>query len=99
MPDQVIEYQMSHLVHLIIKFHKISSQKRGPDNTPGSTYIPLALGSDTQKSSLSYRHAEGRDSRLNNPGLGADSIIAKFANEAYKYTLYQRTCNQSDETL
>jgi hypothetical protein len=72
-------------------------KERTPENTPGSTYIPPALGSDAQKSSLSYRPAECRDSRLNNPGPGAYSMTAKFAHEANKYTLHQRTGNQSDE--
>jgi hypothetical protein len=63
-------------------------KERAPEKTPGSTYIPPALDSDAQKSSLSYRHAEGRDSGLDNPGPSADSITSKFANEANKYTLY-----------
>jgi hypothetical protein len=71
---------------------------RDAENTPGPGYVPPALGSDAQKSALASRHSEGRDSRLDNPGPGAYTIAPKFANDANKYTLHQRTGTRSDET-
>jgi hypothetical protein len=64
---------------------------RQTDNIPGPNYIPPGLGSDAQKSTLASRHADVRDSRIDNPGPGSYSIPPKFANEATKYTLHQRT--------
>jgi hypothetical protein len=67
--------------------HKV----RVGDDTPGPSYVPPNLGTDAQKSALSSRRAEPRDSRADNPGPGAYSIAPKFANEGTKSTLHQRT--------
>ena len=53
--------------------------------------MPPPLGADAPKNSMSYRHGEARDSRLDNPGPGAYNIEPKFANDANKFTLHQRT--------
>ena len=67
--------------------HKV----RDVENTPGPNYVPPPLGADAQKTSMSYRHGESRDSRYDNPGPGAYNIQSKFANDAQKSTLHGRT--------
>ena len=82
---------------------KISMSSRHADReitaTPGPNYVPPALGADAPKPSLSYRHAGARDSRIDNPGPGAYNIEPKFANDAQKYTLHQRTGKTDDTTI
>ncbi|OHT07437.1 hypothetical protein TRFO_24326 [Tritrichomonas foetus] len=67
------------------------ANERGIADTPGPNYVPPPLGSDAKKSTMSYRHGEARDSRIDNPGPGAYNVQPKFANEAQKSTLHQRT--------
>jgi hypothetical protein len=74
-------------------------RERAAESTPGPGYIPPALGADAQRSVLASRHAQGRDSRLDNPGPGAYTITPKFANDANKYTLHGRTGQRTDETI
>ena len=73
--------------------YSLSSRHKVKDveNTPGPNYVPPPLGADAQKSSMSYRHGETRDSRYDNPGPGAYNIQPKFANDAQKSTLHGRT--------
>ena len=82
---------------------KISMASRHADRevtaTPGPNYLPPALGADATKTTMSYRHAETRDSRLDNPGPGAYSIQPRFANDAPKATLHQRTGKTDDNTI
>jgi hypothetical protein len=66
-------------------------EPRGLEDSPGPNYIPPPLGSDAQKTAMSYRHGEVRDSRLDNPGPGAYNIEPRFANDAPKATLHGRT--------
>jgi hypothetical protein len=73
-------------------------KERGAESTPGPAYIPPALGLDAQKSAWASRHAQGPDSRLENPGPCAYNITPKFVNEANRYILHQRTRTRSDET-
>ncbi|KAK8881496.1 Outer dense fiber protein 3-like protein 2 [Tritrichomonas musculus] len=64
---------------------------RSSVDTPGPSYIPPPLGTDSKKVSMSYRHGQARDSRIDNPGPGAYDIQPKFANDAPKSTLHSRT--------
>jgi hypothetical protein len=75
----------------------LSSRHKVPDgdNFPGPNYWPPALGEDAQKSAMSFRYGQDRSPYRDNPGPGAYNIEPKFANEANKYTLHQRT-NQGD---
>lgn len=59
--------------------------------TPGPNYVPSPLGSDAKKISISYRHGQYRDSRIDNPGPGAYDVRPQFANDAPKSTLHSRT--------
>ncbi|KAH0795123.1 SHIPPO repeat domain-containing protein [Histomonas meleagridis] len=61
------------------------------EDTPGPNYVPPPLGADAPKATITSRHSETRDSRLDNPGPGAYNIQPKFANDANKFTMHSRT--------
>ena len=65
--------------------------QRGIGDSPGPNYVPPPLGSDARKMSMSYRHLNDRDPYRDNPGPGAYNVQPKFANDAPKATMHQRT--------
>jgi len=67
-------------------------------DTPGPGYIPPPLGQDGKKITMSYRHNETKDSRVDNPGPGSYSIEPKFAKDANKFTLRGRNDMKSTES-
>lgn len=64
---------------------------RSSVDTPGPSYLPPPLGTDSKKISISYRHGQDIDSRKDNPGPGAYNVQPTFANDAPKATLHSRT--------
>ena len=71
----------------------LSSRHRenSPTITPGPNYVPPSLGTSARKNTMSFRNPSPRDPRADNPGPGSYSISPRFANDANKFTLHQRT--------
>lgn len=59
--------------------------------TPGPSYVPPPIGSDSTKISMACGRDQVNDSRMDNPGPGAYNIQPTFANDAPKSTLHSRT--------
>jgi hypothetical protein len=64
---------------------------RTPSDTPSPTYLPPPFGTDARRLALSSRRAGSRDPSADNPGPGAYSIEPRFARDANRFTLHQRT--------
>jgi hypothetical protein len=93
-PQKVVDAPYRSLPDSFASIPKISLSSRHRELqgniSPGPSYVPPGLGSDAQKTSMSFRTQSVTDPRASNPGPGSYEISPRFSNDAHKYTLKGR---------
>lgn len=71
-------------------------ETRRVSDTPGPSYVPPAMGTDSKKISMGIRTNTSHDSRAETPGPGAYNIRPQFATDAKKFSMRSRTKNLNE---